>query len=180
MSFDPEFEELARAFRRELQEEQAELELIAVEADLGSLDLPFVFLEAQWRGDRLRVVCLGRTFIGYVTHVGETIVTLLIDSGATANIAIHAILGIMVEQPAARPGLPRVDKDPVQFAARLREYAGIPNAVFEFGGGDPSVAITGRIVEVRVDHAVIRSRDNATWMLPIAAMSYCLQVPMGR
>lgn len=180
MSYDPEFEEMAREFRQALQEEQAELEAMSMETDLGTLDLPFVFLEAQWRGDVLRIVCPGRIFVGQVTHVGETIVTLATDTGAIADIAIPAVLAVVVVQPAARPGRPRVEKDPVHFVARMREYAGVPHATFEFGGADPAAGVTGRLVEVRADHLVVRARDNTTWCIPIAAISYCVQAPTGR
>jgi hypothetical protein len=178
--YDPEFEEMAREFRRAIAEEQAEIEEIERETEVQGLDLPFAMLEAQWRGDMLRVVCPGRAFVGRVIHVGENIITLATETGATADVCLTATQGIAIVEPGRGGGVPRREKDPVRFVARLRELVGIPNLVLEFGTSDSAPVVMGRLAEVRADHIMVVTRDNARWMVPLGALSYCVRVPAGR
>ena len=179
-NYDPEFEEMAREFRRQMAEEQAELEEIERESDLQAIDLPFALLESQWRGDVVRVVCGSRAFVGQVTHVGDNIVTLATETGATTDICLDAVHAIAITTPGRGNGVPRREKDPVRFVARLREFVGIPNALFEFGTNDDAPVVIGRLAEIRADHILVLTRDNARWMVPVARIAYCVRVPMGR
>lgn len=178
--YDPEFEEMAREFRREIAQEQAELEEIERESELQSIDLPFALLESQWRGDTVRVVCGPRAFVGTVAHVGENIVTLTTETGALSDICLDGVHAVAITVPGRGNGIPRREKDPVRFMARLRELVGVPNLVLEFGTNDDTPVVMGRLAEIRADHIVVITRDNTRWMLPVTRIAYCVRVPSNR
>ena len=179
-AYDPEFEAMAREFRRQMADEQEELEAIEREAEIERTDLPLALLESQWRGDQLRVVCGDRTFLGQVSHVGDNLVTLESDTGTVVNICTTAISGIAVTEVGRGGGFPRMGKDPVRFVARLRELAGQPGMILEFGALGTEQTMFGRLAEVRADHILVITRDGTQWMLPATTIAYCVRVPVGR
>ncbi len=178
--YDPEFEEMARAFRLELQAEQAELEELERESDIQSMDLFMALLESQWRGDQIRLLCGSTVFQGSIIHVGQNLVTLAAMAGAMADVCLDRCDGYQIVEPGRGNGVARRDKDPVRFAARLRELAGVPNQVVEVGTSDGAPVATGRLAEVRADHVLIIGRDNGQWIVPLHAIAYCVRAPLGR
>ncbi|MEZ5342966.1 MAG: hypothetical protein R2706_16435 [Acidimicrobiales bacterium] len=157
-----------RRMRQAFREEVEEAEAVAAEFLASQRALVDVVVDAGMEGTEVTVELPQLQLVGAVTHVGESVFTLLSPSGVTTLIVIDQIVGLRVGSRRSNSG--RVERSyPQSLVAALRGAVAERSRLAVERTSGPT--LIGDIDAVSVTHAQLRDKAGAVWHVPLRAIT---------
>lgn len=168
--------ELREAIGAEMRLEAETSERDAAAVEMRRRLLADVARELASRGDTVTLFAGARSVRGTVTYARGDIATLDTPGGQVdAHLAAGLVLRVDARSPSGGTAS-RSGSDTLR--ARLLEHELARNRL-EFWSARHGLEISGDVIAVGKDHAIVRDRDDQEWTIPLMDVAWVRRVPNG-